>query len=227
VIPYLRLLALRTRRAYLPITVLVPLAVPVVMFTAGLVARGHARDAHRGLSEAFVGSTVLGIFATLLAVANLTAFLVDDERRGARALALRLATVDGRPPVAAHQCLASGLAAATLVSSLALPTLVAAALGLAPLRSAAAVLAAAAGVTAAGPVGLWLGYLLPRVAALVAVQFGSFLAGVGVLKVAIGIAEGDVDAGAVLLGLLALLALHGATLLALPPLWRRTSGRLW
>jgi hypothetical protein len=223
--PYLRLLVLRTRRAFLPMAFGLPALGPTGIIVAGVVFnRLEPTPVQMEAGEVFVGSCFTAILATVMVVANLTAFLVHDERQGGRGRLLRLATIDGRAPVAAHLCLASLIAAADVAAGLCVPGAYAVGLGLPPWAWLAATVWAGACVTTAGALGLWIGYLLPRTVAMVAVQMAGLW-----LVVGLGSAIQDVvKAGTLPVAALAWVALlHLMTLLVLPPLWRRTSARLW
>jgi hypothetical protein len=224
--PYLRLLSLRTRRVFLWLVMGLPFFVPTGLFVAGLSLERRPAGPPRGadLVDAFSFTAVVAVLFAVLTVANLTAFLVHDERRDGRARVLRLATIDGRRPVTAHLGHASLLAPAGVGLGLVVPGAYCLAAGMPPRLFFLVALAAGAFATISGVVGLWIGYLLPRVAAIIALQ----LAGVW-LTVRFGTALGEaVEAGRLPLAALAwLLAAHAFTLLVLSPLWRRTSARLW
>ena len=223
--PYLRLLLLRTRRAFLPMAFGLPALGPTGIIMSGVVFnRLEPTPVPWEASEVFVLSCFTAILAAVMVVANLTAFLVHDERQGGRGRLLRLATIDGRAPVAAHLCLASLIAAAGVAAGLGVPGAYAVGLGLPPWAWLTATAWAAACVPAAGAIGLWIGYLLPRTVAMVAVQMAGLW-----LVVGLGGDIRDVVKAQTLplaaVGWVA--AAHLATLLLLPPLWRRTSARLW
>lgn len=223
---YLQLLLLRTRRAYLWLTLGLPLLMPTAVLLAAYVLDRRSVGATSAAEavDVFALTGMVAVLFTLLTVGNLTAFLVHDERRGGRGRVLRLATVDGRHPVAAHLCLASLLAPAGVAAGLVVPGAYCVAAGL-PLRLWLAItLTAGALATISGVAGLWIGYLLPRVAAIIALQLT-----VGWLSFLVGAALVDaVQANGLPVAALAwLLAAHVLTLLVLSPLWRLTSARLW
>jgi hypothetical protein len=222
--PYLRLLFLRTRRVFLGPTLGVPFLLPTAVFLGRIFSHpAHALTAGQAI-DAFVFTALVAVLFTILAVANLTAFLVHDERRGGRARALRLATIDGTPPVAAHLCHSSLLAVAAVAVGLLAPAAYAVATGLPKHLCLLVCLAAASFATISGVVGLWIGYLVPRVVAIIALQLAALW-----LWLRFAMALGDaVQAERLPLGVLAwLLAAHVVTLVVLSPLWRRTSARLW
>jgi hypothetical protein len=203
-----------------------PLLVPTGLFFAGLYLErrppGPAKVTE--LVDMFSFTAVVAALFAVLTMANLTAFYVHDERRDGRARVLRLATIDGRCPVTAHLAHASLLAVAGVGLGLLVPAAYCLAAGL-PLRLCFLVTAAAGAFsTVAGVVGLWIGYLLPRIAGFLALQLASIWLA---LRFASALDEA-VEAGRLPLAALAwLLAAHTLTLLVLSPLWRRTSARLW
>jgi hypothetical protein len=224
--PYLRLLSLRTRRVFLWLALGLPFLVPTGLFVAVLFLEHRTPGPLRGteLVDAFTFIAVVAVLFAVLTVSNLTAFLVHDERRDGRARVLRLATIDGPRPVTAHLGHASLLAVAGIGLGLVVPGAYCLAAGL-PLRLCLlVVVAAGAFSTVSGVVGLWIGYLLPRIAAIIALQ----LAGIWLTFRFASVLGEAVDAGRLPLAALAwLLAAHALTLFVLSPVWRRTSARLW
>jgi len=224
--PYLRLLVLRTRRRYVSIAFGLPALTPggVVLFVLAVSRLRGDRLPDNAANSLMQISCLAALVGSLLVVSNLTAFLVHDERANGRSRMLRLATVDGRPPVVALLGLAAVLAAASAAVGLGLAGLLAVALGLPVTLWLGLTVWTAVAVTASGPIGVWIGYLLPRTVAMIAV-LGVGLGVVGLL--------GASCAAALETGTPSLRALGGvilaqlATLLALPPLWSRTSARLW
>jgi hypothetical protein len=225
---YLRLLGVRTVRGVLPSRLLLTLTIvlPTLLLAAfQMSGGGEARGLPRGseLTEQFVALTGVVLLVAVLSTANLTAFFIHDERRSARSRVLRLATVDGWSPVAAYLCHASLLAMAGVVLALLAPSVHCLTQGMPP-GVWPLLLYAAACATAGGALGLWLGYLLPRVVALVAIQLSCFWAAVSLA----GALARASEAGAVPVGALGAVAgAHVLTLAVLPLVWRRTSGRLW
>ncbi len=221
---YLRLLFVRTRRAFLGPTLAVPFLLPTAVFLGRLVSRPARTLTAAQAIDAFVFTALVALLFTILAVANLTAFLVHDERRDGRARSLRLATIDGHRPVAAHLCHSSLLALAAVAVGLLAPTAYAVATGLPKHLCLVVCLAAAFFAAISGVLGLWIGYLLPRVVAIVALQLTALW-----LWLRFAAALGDaIRADQLPLGVLGwVLAAHAVTLLVLSPLWQRTSARLW
>jgi hypothetical protein len=224
--PDLRLLRLRTRRVFLWLVLGLPFFVPTGLFMAVLFVDHRTPGPLKGteLVDAFTFIAVVAVLFAVLTVANLTAFLVHDERRDGRARVLRLATVDGRRPVTAHLGHASLLAPAGVGLGLVVPAAYGLAAGLPPRLILLVAVAAGAFSTVSGMVGLWIGYLLPRVAAIIALQLTGIWA-----TLRFGSALGDaVQGGRLPLASLAwVLAAHALTLVVLSSLWRRTSARLW
>jgi hypothetical protein len=228
---YLRLLLLRTRRRLLSLALGPPIIIPPALVVAGvllqpgsnslLVAWRSGRTSMPGIVEF---PSMVTLAAALLACANLTAYFVHDERRQARGRVLRMAAVDGWAPVAAHLAHASLLAIAGSALGLVLPGLYWVLHG--PPREAwpAMTLLVAVHATLGGAFGLWLGYFLPRLVSLVLIQI-------------LGLAWVEHFAGALLAaravgawpwpGLTEVAVIQLATIVVLPVLWRRTSGRLW
>jgi hypothetical protein len=224
--PYLRLLLLRTRRVFLTTVIGLPFVMPTAFFVAVVLQERRQSGGLRGTQvvDAFFVTAAAALLFAVLAVANLTAFLVHDERRDGRARVLRLATIDGRRPVAAHLCHASLLALAGVAVGLVVPGAYCVAAGL-PLRLCLMLtLAAGAFATVSGVVGLWIGYLLPRLAAVIALQLACFWL---TFRLATAVSDALQASRPPLVALAWLLAAHGFTLLVLSPLWRRTSARLW
>jgi hypothetical protein len=224
--PYLRLLFLRTRRVFLSTVLGLPFLVPTGLFLAGILQERRPAGAltEAEATDAFLFASVAAFLFTVLAVANLTAFLVHDERRGGRARVLRLATIDGGRPVAAHLCHASLLALAGVAAGLVVPGAYCVVAGLPPRLGLLVALAAGAFATISGVVGLWIGYLLPRIAAIIALQLtGLWLS----LRFATALGDAIQAERLPLAALAGLLTAHLLTLLVLSPLWRRTSARLW
>jgi len=223
--PYLRLLLLRTRRAFVPMVFGLPALGPTGIVATGLVFnRLEPTPVRVDTAEGMLLACFTAVLAAVMVVANLTAYLVHDERQGGRGRLLRLATIDGRAPVAAHLCLAGSIAAAGVAVGLLVPGAYAVAVGLPPGQWLMVTVWASACVTAAGPIGLWIGYLLPRTVAMVAVQ----MAGLWLVLGLGGDIRDIVKAQTLPLAALGWVAAAPlATLLLLPPLWRRTSARLW
>jgi hypothetical protein len=228
--PYLRLLTLRLRRRYVSIAFGLPALAPsgVALFVLGASRLRDGRAPTAAAPIEAVGlmeiSCVAALAGSLLVVSNLTAFLVHDERANGRSRLLRLATVDGRPPVAALLGLAAVLAAASTAVGLGAAGLLAVARGLPVSLWLGLTLWAAIAASAGGPIGVWIGYLLPRTVAMVAVLAVSLWV-VGLLGALSAAALKTSRPSLAALGWVVLAQL--ATLLALPPLWRRTSARLW
>jgi hypothetical protein len=233
VTPYLRLLILRTRRRYVSIAFGLPALAPsaAVLFVLGAshlsmaAASTFARPpAPIEAAELMEIACVAALLGSILVVSNLTAFLVHDERANGRSRLLRLATVDGRPPVVALLGLATVLATASAGVGLGAAGLLAVVSGLPVPLWLGLTLWTTIASSAGGPIGVWIGYLLPRTVAMVAVLAVSLWV-VGLL--------GALSAAALRTGVPSLAALGWVvlaqlvTLLALPPLWRRTSARLW
>jgi len=223
--PYLRLLLLRTRRVFLSTVIGLPFVMPTGFFLAAiLLERRRAGLGQAEAVDAFVVTAAVALLFALLAVGNLTAFLVHDERRDGRARVLRLATIDGRRPVAAHLGHAILLALPAVAAGLVVPGAYCVAAGL-PLGLCLMItLAAGAFATISGVVGLWIGYLLPRLVAIVALQLACFWL---TFRFATSVADAVQADRPPLAALAWLLGAHVLTLLVLSPLWRRTSARLW
>lgn len=225
VTPYFRLLVLRLRRRYASIAFGLPVLAPscVVVFVLG-VDRFSDRGVPVAPTELMEIGCLAALVGSLMVAANLTAFFVHDERANGRSRQLRLATVDGRAPVVALLGLAAALAAASAGIGLGAAGLLAVGGGLPVKLWLGLTLWTAAVATAGGPIGAWLGYLLPRTVAMVAVLATSLWT---IALLGPSTAEA-LETGAPALGAVVYVTLAQiVTLLALPPLWSRTSARLW
>ena len=223
--PYLRLLMLRLRRRYVSIAFGLPALAPgfVVVFVLG-VSRFSDQRVPVEAAELMGIAGVSTLVGSLMVASNLTAFLVHDERANGRSRLLRLATVDGRAPVVALLGAAALLAAASAGIGLGVAGLIAVVVGLPVRLWLGLTLWAAVVATAGGPIGAWLGYLLPRTVAMVAVlAVSSWVVALLGASTTAALESGVPSLGVAVYVVLAQLA----TLLALPPLWSRTSARLW
>lgn len=216
-IEYFLFLRLRTRRRFLSAVHLLPVLFPLVVIVVGLAGPRRLRmDA-----EGFVAMTTMVIVLTVVAVSNLTAFLVDEERRRARSRLLRLAGVDGRRVVGAHLLHAAELGAVGVLVGTLAPALFALWGDMPVVQWVAGAAKGAVIVSMAGGLGLWLGYFLPRVVAVIVLQPAAIMA-------AASLATAALESRLPLPQALApLVAAHVATLVVLPPLWRLTARRLW
>jgi hypothetical protein len=223
--PYLRLMLLRIRRRYLTLAFGLPALLPAgITFFALGVSHFRGVDEHTTGGDLMELSCFTALISSVMVTSNMTAFLVYDERTSGRSRLLRLATVDGRPPVVAHLWLAILSAAAGATVGLGVSGLTAVAKGLPVPLWLAITSWSGVVVTVAGPIGAWVGYLLPRTVAMVAVQ----AVGLGVGSVLGAGAVAAVRSGALSLPAIGWVALaHLVTYLVLPPLWRHTSARLW
>jgi uncharacterized membrane protein len=165
--------------------------------------------------------TIMVVVLSVLAVSNLTAFLVDEERKRARSRLLRLAGVDGLGVVGAHLLHAAELGAVGVLVGTLAPALLAlwGDMHVAQWLAGAAIGALIASM--AGVLGLWLGYFLPRVVAVIVLQPAAIMAAASFATVALEKRLPLPEA------LAPLVAAHAATLVLLPPLWRLTARRLW
>lgn len=224
---YLRLLVLRTVRTSWALSALavgVGLPLCFMLATRFQAARPAPGGAGPEAAEtlAFVG--VLVLLGTGLVVTNLTAFLVHEEKQRGSSTLLRVATVDGFSPVAAY--LAHGALLAGALTATGLVAIAAGGLGFAVPAGAwpRALVYLPSIATVFGPLGLWLGYLLPRGMALISAQpVAIWLAA----RLSSDLTEGAAGGRVPGLLLAVVLLVHLLTLGVLPPIWRRTSGRLW
>jgi hypothetical protein len=194
-----------------------PVLVPAVLLAVLLAdppPPGMAAELFRSLCAA-------ALIMSVLTAANLTAFLVDEERRRAGSRLLRLAGLDGLNVVAAHLVHAAAVGAAGVVAGSILPGLDGLAKGMPPSLWLRTLLLAGLCASIGGVIGLWLGYFRPRVVAVVAVQVAGFWVAAALSGTVL---ERPVAVGEPL-SLLA--AAHVSTLVVLPRRWRLTSRRHW
>lgn len=229
-IAYLRLLLLRTLRTNWGLGALVlaaGLPLSVVLASRYQGAAFAASETQR--EEMFFTAAILAVFPASLGVVNLTALAVYEEKQRGRSKLLRVASVDGFRAVAAYLSYGGLLAFGLTLAGFAAFAWDRVLFPVIPAAWPAGLLFLGLFASVFAPLGLWIGYLLPRGAAIV----GGFVAtvmmfwGAGVMGV-LGEAVRALSQGVTPASVLVLAALaHGLTLLVLPILWRRTASRLW
>ncbi|MFN7973656.1 MAG: hypothetical protein U0166_15125 [Acidobacteriota bacterium] len=164
------------------------------------------------------------IFAALalvdgsLAVANLIAASIQDERDRSRSRLLRTGNLDGVRAVVSYLAVANVLAASFTLLALLLPAIVL--LGVVPAAAWLPCLAVALYVAASGALGIWVGYLVPRTLRPVCATLAAW-GPLGVLPYSQILV---IPAGR---GMLLWVGTHALCLFVLAPIWRRTSSVLW
>lgn len=226
-IQYLRFLWIRTVRVHLSTGLALPIALAAVLLLLLLLDPQSSDRA----AEGFLLMCGAALVIAVLTSANLTAFLIAEERRRGGSRLLRLAGIDGGTVVVAHLLHATAVGAAGVLVVTLAPGIHGLASGMPgalwPTVGLFVTLCASLG----GVLGLWLGYLLPRVVAVLAVQLAGFWVSAVLASTIVDRPEvvgGRPDAfGLPLEPLAAVAAAHILTLTVLPLLWRRTSGSLW